>query len=247
MISAYFVSDLHLFSRRSLAARHMTALHRAAAASRLMVLGGDIFDFKWSTTGCHRATAVAAIDWLRELTAAHDHCQFCFLLGNHDSVPAFVDRLADFSAECENLNWFPHYLRVANTICLHGDVSDQPTTQPALEQRRRRWAAHTRHPPAVRHHMYDAIIRLRLHRVVNIVMHQNRHVAERIIYYLNDLGHGPESGIQDVYFGHTHVAVERFLHAGVRFHNGGAPMQGLNFRLVPLQLPADWRATQQGG
>ena len=59
--SSYFVSDLHLFSRRSLAPRHEAALHAAAARAHTFVLGGDIFDFRWSHYHSPEETARQAV------------------------------------------------------------------------------------------------------------------------------------------------------------------------------------------
>ena len=55
-------------------------------------------------------------------------------------------------------------------------------------------------------------------------VYPKRIVARRILSYLRDIGQGPESGIQHVYFGHTHRAVNGYVHRGVVFHNGGAPI-----------------------
>jgi UDP-2,3-diacylglucosamine hydrolase len=225
----------------------MTALHAAANKSRLLVLGGDIFDFKWSTAGTIDQTAVAAIDWLRDLLQAHHQCAFYFLLGNHDSVPGFVSRLCELAEQIENLSWQPHYLRVGPTVLLHGDVVDRPTTHSALRKQRRRWADEAAGKYPWQHQIYDVATHLQLHRVVGSLIHQNRRVANRLLYYLDDVGHGPASGLRDVYFGHTHVPVEGFVHQGVRFHNGGASIRGLRFRTVPFQLPVNWRDIIRGG
>ena len=79
----HFISDLHLFSRRSHAHLHRTDIFDAAARANVFVFGGDIFDFKWSTLGSVETTAAAAADWLRELVTPHGGCEFHFILGNH--------------------------------------------------------------------------------------------------------------------------------------------------------------------
>ena len=45
---AHFVSDLHLFSKRSSGPQVQRAIEAAVARSDTFVLGGDIFDFRWS-------------------------------------------------------------------------------------------------------------------------------------------------------------------------------------------------------
>ena len=62
-----FVSDLHLFSPRSAAQAVPDQLAQVSAADQCIVLGGDIFDFRWSIRGSHELTLSAAIHWLEEL------------------------------------------------------------------------------------------------------------------------------------------------------------------------------------
>ena len=53
-----FVSDLHLFSHRSRGHLIDEQIMEAARRSRVCVLGGDIFDFKWSAHSSHEASLV---------------------------------------------------------------------------------------------------------------------------------------------------------------------------------------------
>ena len=71
--STYFVSDLHLFSGRTQAARHAPALHAAARRARTFVLGGDIFDFRWSTLGSVETTVRARTAPRRPLPPCNRH------------------------------------------------------------------------------------------------------------------------------------------------------------------------------
>ncbi|HTN77248.1 MAG TPA: metallophosphoesterase, partial [Pirellulaceae bacterium] len=89
-LPSYFVSDLHLFSRRSQAQRYRDQLHATARDAKVFVLGGDIFDFRWSMLKSVEVTVDAAIIWLEELIAPHPDCQFHFVLGNHDCNRRFV-------------------------------------------------------------------------------------------------------------------------------------------------------------
>jgi UDP-2,3-diacylglucosamine hydrolase len=50
--------------------------------------------------------------------------------------------------------------------------------------------------------------------------------------YIDQIGHGPASGVEHVYFGHTHRELNNYRYGGVSFHNGGAPMHGVPFRIV---------------
>jgi hypothetical protein len=109
-----FVSDLHHFSRRSDADQHDESIHAAAEQSDVFVLGGDIFDFKWSTLSTLDETIVAARDWLAELTSSHPRCQFHFLLGNHDHDLQFIGELQRTSRATPNFAWEPYFLRIGD-------------------------------------------------------------------------------------------------------------------------------------
>ncbi len=230
-----FVSDLHLFSGRSLAPRHEAALHAAAARSRVFVLGGDIFDFRWSTLGGPDVTVPQAIRWLDELVASHPRCDFHFVLGNHDCNRRFVAALDTYRATRPNLLAHPYYFRLGSSIFLHGDAADRPRMDAdALLRRRQHWAR-DEHRGRIRHALYDLAVQAQLHRVVGRVAPPTRRVARRIAGYLTRIGHSPATGLTDVYFGHTHEALANYRHAGLVFHNGGAALPGLDFRIVEVE------------
>jgi UDP-2,3-diacylglucosamine hydrolase len=238
--AASFVSDLHLYSRRSQAGRYLSALHAAASRSETFVLGGDIFDFRWSTWPSPEETVRQALRWLDDLVASHPRCQFHFVLGNHDCNRRFVAALETYSATRPNLAVHPYVLRLGNRLFLHGDAVDHPRMCPQrLMQRRQRWAADERRGP-VRHVLYDLAVAARLHRLAGKVAHPRRRVVHRLLGYLRRIGQGPEQGVEHVYFGHTHDWLEHYCYQGVTFHNPGAPMAGLKFRI----LEADGRAAR---
>ncbi len=231
----YFVSDLHLFSRRSLALSHTEALQATASRARMFVLGGDIFDFRWSTLDSTDATAKAAIRWLDDLVGSHAKCDFHFVLGNHDCYRRFVSALETYAATRPNLVVHPYYLRLGRNIFLHGDAADRPQMCPQRLHRRRQHWARDEHRGAVRNMLYDLAVQAQLHRVVGKVAHPRRRVAQRLLGYLQRAGHGPETGLAHVYFGHTHDAMTAYRHGGVLLHNPGSPMPGLDFRVVEVE------------
>jgi UDP-2,3-diacylglucosamine hydrolase len=103
-----------------------------------------------------------------------------------------------------------------------------------LHRRRLRWAR-DEHRGKIRHALYDLAVQAHLHRVVGRVVHPKRRVARRIAGYLTRIGHGPGTGVADVYFGHTHEALAGYRHAGLQFHNCGAPLPGLDFRIIEVE------------
>ena len=231
--SGYFVSDLHLFSRRSQAAVHQGALHRAAGGANFVVLGGDIFDFRWSTLHSTEATVGAAIRWLDELVSAHKECEFHYVLGNHDANQRFVAALQAYAKTVKNVSCHPYFLRTGNSVYLHGDVADRPQICPErLRKRREHWGKDERRGE-VHNMLYDWAVNVRLHKLCGKVVHPRKRVASRIVSYLHRVGAGPMQGVEHIYFGHTHDALSHYRHDHVTFHNGGAPIAGLQFRIVP--------------
>jgi UDP-2,3-diacylglucosamine hydrolase len=234
--SSFFVSDLHLFSRRSLAPRHETALHAAADRAHTFVLGGDIFDFRWSHFHSPEETARQAVRWLDALVASHPRCDFHFVQGNHDCNRRFVSALETYSTSRPNLAVHPYYLRLGKNVFLHGDAADHPLMCPQrLQSRREHWGRDEKRRGEIRHTLYDWAVQARLHRLAGKVVHPRRRVVNRILGYLNRVGQGPQHGVEHVYFGHTHDALENYRYAGATFHNPGAPIAGLKFRIVETE------------
>jgi UDP-2,3-diacylglucosamine pyrophosphatase LpxH len=234
MHRTFFVSDLHLCSRRSQAPRYEPAIHAAAARAGTFILGGDIFDFRWSTLPSADETVRHAIRWLDDLVASHAHCDFHFIQGNHDCNRRFISALESYSAARPNLHVHPYILRQGSNVFLHGDAADHPAMCAGrLKKRRDHWS-HDESRSQVRHVLYDLAVTARLHRLAGKVAHPRRRVVHRILGYLNRIQQGPASGVEHVYFGHTHDALENYRYRGLTFHNPGAPMAGLKFRIVEV-------------
>ncbi len=229
-----FVSDLHLYSRRSQAPRHAVAIHAAAAKAGTFVLGGDIFDFRWSTLPTADETVRQALRWLDDLVASHPGCDFHFVQGNHDCNRRFISALESYSAARPNLHVHDHVLRLEKNVFLHGDAADHPAMCEArLKKRREHWS-HDESRSQVRHVLYDLAVTARLHRLAGKMAHPRRRVVHRILGYLSRIQQGLEAGVEHVYFGHTHDSLENYHYHGLTFHNPGAPMAGLNFRIVEI-------------
>ena len=233
MTRAAFVSDLHLFARRSHGHLHLPALKEAAAGARHFILGGDIFDFRWATL--HQSAAIeSAVSWLRDLAVIAPQCQFHFLLGNHDDHQGLVARLPALTEELPNFAWHRFYLRLGSNLFLHGDAADGKLTADRLTRRRESFRHYT--PAAWRHDAYHWLLKTRIDQIVCRAAHPRRLVVKRLMCYLRDIGQGPEHGIRSVYFGHTHREIDGFQYGGVVFHNGGAPIGKARFRILHAEI-----------
>ncbi len=231
MRKSYFVSDLHLMANRSAGDRYLVHIERAAAAAMHFVFGGDIFDFRWATTRSAEEAIERAEGWLARLVSDCPECRFHFVLGNHDYHEAFIHRLDALHRRCANLDWHRFFARLGGSVFLHGDVADRMMTAQTLAAHRSRWLHHKRRGPMMSR-LYDLVVLAGLHKPLPHIVYPKRRVARRILRYLDDVGHGPSSGVRNVYFGHVHRTFSEYRYGGVTFHNGGAPIKGLRFRIV---------------
>lgn len=235
----YVVSDLHMFSKRSDFADHEQTIYDLAANADVFILNGDTFDFRWTTLPSIEETVQGAIDWLRALTSKFPACHFHFILGNHDNNQLFIEALSRFAVETENLSWHPYYLKLGDSVFLHGDVSDKRMMDAArLEKHREEWLHDTvRHP--VLHHLYDVAVNVGLHKMAQAAKYPKKRVVKRVLSYLEDVGLNLDNGIKHVYFGHTHGAMSNFEFRGLYFHNAGSPMKGLEFNILRVEIKED--------
>ncbi len=230
MSSFAFVSDLHLFASRSSAHTHFDALIQASRQSDRCILGGDIFDFRWSRYRTAEATADAAIGWLQEFLQSTGDCKVHFLLGNHDDHPLLHDRLPGLAANYPRFDWSRFYYRFGDTLFLHGDVADKKSSATELEEQRNRFKHGSR--SLLHHRLYDIVVRTNLHLLPPTAAYPKRKVARRILNYMNLIGQGADAGVRHVCFGHTHRPVDNYQLEGITFHNCGAPIGSGKFRIL---------------
>jgi UDP-2,3-diacylglucosamine pyrophosphatase LpxH len=230
MSKCFFVADLHLFANRSDAHRHLEQIARTASRAEVFVLGGDIFDFRWSRVPVLKAVDRAVL-WLEELAGSCPQCHFQLVLGNHDYHQAFIDRLIELERHVSNLSWHRYYVRLGSSVFLHGDVANKQMDAGKLEAAREEWLDRRRRGPLMSV-LYDVVVLTRLHKPVPHLVFAKRIVVRRILKYLESIGEGPGNGVRNVYFGHTHRSLSNYRYRGLTFHNGGAPIKGSKFRIV---------------
>ncbi len=229
-----FIADLHLFSRRSRGEHFRDQLLEESRNSDMIVLGGDIFDYRWSTFGCESRTSDAAIRWLEDFTDAAN-CDVHLLLGNHDDHPYLIELLPGLADQKARFFWDRYMLRIEDTVFMHGDVADRQMTAACLTQARSGFCHRPR--ASWRHHLYDLAIQAQLHRLTPPAVYPKKRVARRILGYLDSLNQGIDSGLKHVYFGHTHRPLDGYMYQNVAFHNCGAPIGRAQFRILHRALP----------
>ena len=233
-----FTSDFHMFSQRSVIDALMPQLDRAAEEADLIVLGGDIVDFKWSQLSDQQTTEAAALQWLRNFTDRHQGKQIVYLAGNHDCAPTYINDLRELAKTNRDFEIYEYWYQHGDALFLHGDVVHTRPTQPQLEKRRSRWANHGKRG-RLKNSLYDLVFLLRLPSLANLLINRPRRICKRLTQYLSNVGLHPDQGIRRVFFGHTHGIVKDFEFAGLVFYNSGAPLKTLACEILRFETSGD--------
>jgi UDP-2,3-diacylglucosamine pyrophosphatase LpxH len=225
------LSDLHLFARRSQAAECVQRLRAELATVRVLVLNGDIFDFRWSTLRDVETTMTAALDWFRELATALPQCEIHYVIGNHDCHSHFRQRVEDLASMLSRLHCHEQGVRLAGALFLHGDCADAKMDPPRLRRQRARWE-HYQQRGVVATSTYIAADRLGLTSLVQARQFPRHETVERVAHYLDCAWPEWRGIIRDCYFGHTHLPFSNHQHDGVAFHNTGSAIRGMGFNPI---------------
>jgi UDP-2,3-diacylglucosamine hydrolase len=238
------LSDLHLFSGRSHGAACLETIRPLLESSTILVLNGDIFDFRWSTLRDPQKTVAAALAWLRHLSLQYPHCQIHYVMGNHDCSRSFTLQLDHLAASLPQFKWHEYVLRLGTSIFLHGDCTHRPIQHHQLTDLREPWRKDERRGPLITTG-YQIIDRLGITQRFQKWHFPRQRTVERIVLYLDGASPGWRKGTTDCYFGHTHLPFENFVHSGIRFHNTGSAIRHMQFsprtftfRLEPALAPS---------
>lgn len=234
---ACFVSDLHFLSPRSMAHKWMPAIEAACRDSRLIVLGGDIFDFRWATLGGHQASLGAARRWLESFIERHAHATIVYVMGNHDCHPDLQALLEELTQRHRQLRWCAESYQVADCLFCHGDILDAGG-QELLTGYRAKFQ-HERQASRAAHGLYDAAVAMRLHRTIPKLFHRPRTTCGRLQALLNINGtlSSAQSRVHRVFFGHTHVPIYELVLEDIAYFNPGAALRHMNF--APIQFEVE--------
>ena len=224
-----FISDLHLYSRRSIGQECWQSIQARVQDSECLVLGGDIFDFRWSEHRELERTLDAAGNWLDELAQKNPNRDVVYVLGNHDCHKPMQDLLTSLSGLHSNFSWHEYYFRQENKIFLHGDVLDAGANRHQLDGYRGRFASEDRSRGKIPNFLYDVMVGMRVHRLPGRWLHQAKRTVSRLGGYLANESMTLENGIDQIYFGHTHQPI-RSRFGDQHFFNPGSGIRHLAFR-----------------
>ena len=230
------VSDLHLFARRSRGTTRFASIRDRLNSAEVLVLNGDIFDFRWSTLGEHKRTLPAAVNWLRRLADDFPECQVHFVVGNHDCTAAFLNELSSLARSLPRFQWHEHLLRLGPSLFFHGDCAHRRMDHYSLTRFRaywqRDWCCGSSIAAA-----YECVDRLGITRRVHEWHFPRRKTVERIVFYLDHTCPGWRKRTRDCYFGHTHLPFSNYEYEGVQFHNTGSAIHNLDFNPIAFEAP----------
>lgn len=231
------MSDLHLFARRSQGQAHFDALKHNLSALDILVLNGDIFDFRWSTLWDEEATVVAALDWLQTLVEKHPRCDIHFVFGNHDCLGTFREALIELTSKIDRLRCHANQLRLGSALFLHGDCADSKMDAAGLNRRRARWERGLQSGD-LRCAAYIAVDRLGLTRRTHEWAFPRKRTVRRIAHYLDRTSPDWRHRTRDCYFGHTHLPFSGYTYDGIAFHNTGSAIRvrGMGFNPIFFDL-----------
>jgi predicted MPP superfamily phosphohydrolase len=218
-----------------MAPKWMSSIEAACSESELIVLGGDIFDFRWATLGGHMASLRAGRLWLNELLKKNPHARIVYILGNHDSHPDMQRLLEDLAEKSGRLQWYAESYQLGDCLFCHGDILDAGG-QGRLAGYRRKFH-HERQASRAAHGAYEVLVAMRLHRTIPTLFHRPRATCMRLSELLNLTPYADHSKVQRVFFGHTHIPIYELPLGTIQFFNPGAALRHLNF--APIQFEID--------
>jgi len=232
------VSDLHLFARRSRGAHCFDSIRPELASATLVVLNGDIFDFRWSTLRDLDTTVAAAMEWLRDLLETFPQCRVHYILGNHDWFSPFRGEIAALARHQPRLRCHEHGVRLGDALFLHGDCAHRKMDAGGLGRYRQCWDNDRRHG-ALRTGAYLMADRLGITQFTHARWFPRERTVERIVHYLDRAWPVWRHNVRDCYFGHTHLPFSDYRHDGVAFHNTGSAIRGLHFNPITFEVHDD--------
>lgn len=227
------ISDLHLFSPRSEGTALLADLRDELVRADVLVLNGDIFDFRWSCLPDQSATIDAAIDWLASLLGEFEGRSIHYILGNHDCLAGFSTRLDDLAGNDDRFSIHELRLVLNRTLFLHGDCANRRMNGENLRKYRHAWSRHRQRGRIGRTLYRFADATGLSHRFHERHFPQATTVS-RVSHHLDHVLPAWRTEIDHCYFGHTHRPFADHFYDGVHFHNTGSGIRGMGFNPLPF-------------
>lgn len=225
MKTGFVISDLHLFSRRSSAEKYMPEIYRLIEHADLLVLNGDIVDFKWSIFPSVDTTIQKTLQWLDTLCSHAPRCMVFYIMGNHDGTKRFSESLEHFSSDHGNFKWSPTHLHIDDKLFFHGDGALFRNSSQLFKRHLKKEHIIVNRIP---HLAYNVMIALRIHHIHTATNSRKRN-AKLIENDLKKYSADMLRNVSTVYYGHTHAAFSDFTYNGITYFNTGCAIRHLRF------------------
>ena len=224
-----FISDLHLLSTRSVGARLWQDFRGELLRCNLLVLGGDIFDFRWSRHEELSHSLSEVSNWLEDLLEHYPHLRVAYVLGNHDCLLASQSEFHHFSNTFAQFTWEEHQFGIGDQLFLHGDILDAGDNMTQLSLYRQRFVDDRRSRGRLANRLYDAVIATRLHRIPSQILHPPWLVARKLSRFLEGNESPLVNSAKRIYIGHTHLPFQAESFQQQTFFNAGSGIRHLEF------------------
>ena len=224
-----FISDLHLLSTRSVGARLWQDFRGEFLRCNLLVLGGDIFDFRWSRHEELSHSLSEVSNWLEDLLEHYPHLRVAYVLGNHDCLLASQSEFHHFSNTVTKFTWQEHQFGIGDQLFLHGDILDAGDNMTQLSLYRQRFVDDRRSRGRLANRLYDAVIATRLHRIPSQILHPPWLVARKLSRFLEGNESPLVNSAKQIYIGHTHLPFQAESFQQRTFFNAGSGIRHLEF------------------
>ncbi len=232
------LSDLHYLSSRSCYDALRSEIHARLSTAAVIVLNGDIFDFRWSSLPRLEDSLQRAIQELESLCRTHPTTRIHYVLGNHDCHPLFVEALNRLIQRFPQISQHAHEVQIGSSLFLHGDIL-QAGSRTRLEAYRTRFHRD--------HHLlkgfdplYQTLHNLGFAELYSHISSTRTHTWARQLHRLIHIGELRVKGeVRDVYYGHTHSPSTNIMYRGRRYHNTGAVLIRTPWKILPFQVQCD--------
>jgi len=235
MIKGLVVSDLHMFTGRTRAEYVLGDIYGALRDCDLLVLNGDIFDFRWTTLSTVSHTIKEAVAWLENLTIQYPGLKVHYIQGNHDCSNRFSAALETLTTRAPGFYWHRDCLFLQNAVFLHGDCVHRKVGAKGLEAYRKPWK-NVRKKGRTANACYGMLMKSGIVEAMPKLVFRPERMAKRILSYLNEQGAFPNTEVEHVFVGHTHVPFQDFSYGGKLFHNTGCALFRNRFNLLRFEM-----------
>jgi len=235
MIKGLVVSDLHMFTERTRAEYVLGDIYGQLRDCDVLVLNGDIFDFRWTTFKTVSQTIKEAIAWLEHITVQFPACRLHYVQGNHDCNSAFSSALTMLTSKAPNFYWHKDCLFLNNAVFLHGDCVHRKVGSKGLDAYRKPWKT-VRKKGRAANACYDIIMKSGIAEAVPKLYFKPERMAKRILSYIETKDEAVNTKVEHVFVGHTHMPYQHFSFGGKMFHNTGCALFRNKFNLLRFEM-----------